>query len=308
MQCGLSLRRGPGMTSPTMRRLAAVLLLAPAVTLAGPKDKAGGPAEAAGGKGPAGKTPSTCGTKVFAFAEGNEWTYGAVTSMIQLADNDPRKRMSPPQPKTVHVVVKSVKAEKGADTVITLEEKVTIDLTPQGSTKAPLIDERTLTTTITCNAKGKFEVSPDSFFFAGEPGGTLGLTVDKIDRSHDTSWKLTNGGIGDAPWREEIVAHWTRTPSPGSDAKLGSGKLELEHAFTPQPPETIITKVGTYKAEKVGLLTTGRVTLENALQLTAPQELPANWLSTMWVAEGVGFVQVLNAYSHEYQLIDAKLK
>ena len=285
------------------RRLAAVLLLAPAVTFAGPKDK-GAPAPGAS-KGPVGKVPSTCGTKVFAFAEGNEWTYGSVTSMIQLADNDPRKRMSPTQPKTVHIVVKSVDAKKGADTVITLEEKITTDV-QQGAKTVP--DERTLTTTITCNAKGKFEVSPDSFFFAGEPGGTLGLTIDKLDRSHDTSWKLTNGGIGDTQWREELVAHWTRTPTPGSDAKLGSGKLELEHAFTPQPQETVITKVGTYKAEKVGLLTTGRITLDNALQLTGPQELPANWLSTIWLAEGVGFVQVLNAYSHEYQLIEAKLK
>jgi hypothetical protein len=288
-----------------MRRLAAVLLLAPAVTFAGPKDKAAALPDAGGAKGPAGKTPSTCGTKVFAFVEGNEWTYGAVTSMIHLEDNDPRKKMSPAQPKTVHIVVKSVDNKKGADTVITLEEKITTEIGPKDK---PVVDERTVTSTITCNAKGKFEVSPESFFFAGEPGGTLGLTVDKLDRSHDTSWKLANGGIGDAPWREELVAHWTRTPSPGSDAKLGSGKLELEHAFTPQQPETIITKVGSYKAEKVGLLTTGRVTLDNALQLTAPQELPANWLTTIWLAEGVGFVQVLNAYSHEYQLVDAKLK
>lgn len=288
-----------------MRRLAAALLLAPAVTLAGPKDKV---AEPASGKGPAGKTPSTCGTKIFAFAEGNEWTYGAVASMIQLADNDPRKRMAPPQPKTVHIVVKSVDNKKGADTVITLEEKVTTETTQQGTNKPPIVNERTLTTTITCNGKGKFEVSPDSFFFAGEPGGTVGLTIDKLDRSHDTSWKLSNGGIGDQPWREEMVAHWTRTATPGSDAKLGAGKLELEHAFTPQQPEIVITKVGSYRAEKIGLLTTGRVTLENALQLTAPQELPANWLTTIWLAEGVGFVQVLNAYAHEYQLVDAKLK
>jgi hypothetical protein len=302
-------------------RLAAALaavLAVPAASVAAPKkaDKApaaGDPANPASGKGPVAKAPGLCGGRIFPLVEGNQWTYEAVTTQQPLADNDPRKRLSPPQPKSVAITVKSVDNQKAADTVVTLEEKVTTEVVQQGSDasgkqKPPIADVRTLTTTITCNAKGKFEVSPDSFFATGEPGGAMGLTIDKIDRSHDTSWKLTNGGIGDATWREEIVAHWTRTPTPGSDAKLGSGKLELEHAFTPQNPELIITKVGSYKSEKVGLLTTGRITLDSALQIPTPQELPAGWLTTIWLAEGVGFVQVLNAYSHEYQLVDAKLK
>ena len=33
---------------------------------------------------------------------------------------------------------------------------------------------------------------------------------------------------------------WTRVPTPGSDAKLGSGKLELERAYTPQPQEGVV--------------------------------------------------------------------
>ena len=293
------------MTCPTMR-LALVLALVPATSLAAPK-KGGTAADPAAGKGgPAAKTPGVCGAKIFPLVEGNEWTYQQVSSMAPLADNDPRKRMAPTQPETVVITVKSVTPGKGAaDTVVALEEKISTKIS-QGAKS--VIDERVVQSTITCNSKGKFEVSPESFLFAGEPGGIVGLKVDSLERKHDTSWKLANGGIGDQGWREELVAHWTRVATPGSDAKLGSGKLELEHAFTPEPQELIVTKLGQYKAEKVGLLTTGRVTLDGALQLTAPQELPAGWLTTIWLADGVGFVQVLNAFSHEYQLVDAKLK
>jgi hypothetical protein len=273
-------------------------LLVPAAAGAGPKNEPGS------GKGPTGKVPGACGAKIFALAEGNQWTYEAVTPPAPPTEQT--KRISPLQPKTIVITVKSIDAKKGADTVITLEEKITSDISKDE--KKPQLDERTLTTTITCNGKNKFEVSPESFWFAGEPGGYYGLQIDKLDRSHDTSWKLTNGGIGDQPWREEIVAHWTRVASPGSDAKLGSGKLELERSFTPQQPETVFTKLGGYHAEKIALVTTGRVTLDQPLALDKPLELPAGWLTTIWLAEGVGPIQVLNAFAQEYQLVDAKLK
>ena len=155
-------------------------------------------------------------------------------------------------------------------------------------------------------------ISPDSFFFAGEPGGYLGMKVDSIDHPKPTmanSWVLTKGGIGDAQWREELVMHWTRVPSEGSEAKLGSGKLELERSYTPEQPEPVTTKLGMYKTDKLGLITTGRVTLDNPhAPQDKPAELPANWLTTQWFAQDVGLVQSLNSYAHEYQLTAATLK
>jgi hypothetical protein len=259
----------------------------------------------AGGTGaPTAKTPGVCGAKVLPLVEGNQWTYGQVVAMAPPSDQV--KRISPLEAKTVVITVKSVDTPKGGDTTVTLEEKVTIDLTRDE--KKPVLDEHTVTTTIVCNARNKFEISPDSFFFAGEPGGAYGLHFDSFTRSHDTSWKLTNGGIGDQPWREEIVAHWTRSPSDGVQAKLGAGRLELERAFTPQQPESINTKLGLYKSEKLALVTTGRVTLDNASPDSAKMELPAGWIATLWVANGVGVTQVINAYFHQYQLVDAQLK
>jgi hypothetical protein len=39
-----------------------------------------------------------------------------------------------------------------------------------------------------------------------------------------------------------------------------------------------------------------------------PMELPANWISQLWLAEGVGIVQSLNSYAHMYQLAEITLK
>src|SRR3569623_2236086 len=128
-----------------------------------------------------------------------------------------------------------------------------------------------------------FVSTPDSFFFAGEPGGYLGLKVDSIDHPKPTmanSWVLTKGGIGDAQWREELVMHWTRVPTAGVEVQLGSGKLELERSSPPEQPEPIVTRLGTYKTEKLGLITTGREPLDQPLApQDTPAELPATWVS-----------------------------
>jgi hypothetical protein len=274
-----------------------------AAASAAPRHPAAAKLPAGGPTGPQAKTPGACGAKVLPLVEGNQWTYSQVVAMAP--PTDAVKRISPLEAKTIVITVKSVDTSS-ADTKVTLEEKVTTDLSKDE--KKPQLDDHTITTTIVCNAKNKFEISPDSFFFAGEPGGYYGLKLDSFTRSHDTSLKLTNGGIGDQPWREEIVAQWTRTPTDGVQAKLGSGKLELERAFTPQQPEVINTKVGPYKSEKLALVTTGRVTLDNAPPDSAKMELPAGWIATMWLSDGVGVTQVINAYFHQYQLVDAQLK
>jgi len=287
--------------------LAALVAMMPAAASAGPKAKKA-PHQmldtSPSGAGPTGKT-SVCGVKVFPLAVGNSWTYVMVPS--PLPPDDQIKRISPTQAKQIDITVKSIDVpKKGGDTVVTLEEKTTLDLTKDP--KKPQLDEHTVTTTITCNAK-KFEISPDSFFFSGEPGGYIGMKLDDVQHLKGTSWQLTNGGIGEGEWREDLSAKFTRMPHEGSEAKLGSGKIELERRFTPQPQESISAKAGVYTAEKLGLITTGRVTLDTpASPDTKPFELPANWISTIWVAPGAGIVQTLNPYAHMYQLSAATLK
>lgn len=289
-----------------MRTLLAALapmLLVPSAFAA---PKKGGPADQFH-PGPVGKAPPACGAKLFPLVEGNSWTYGQVAALT--APREDLARLTPVAPQKIVITVKKVEQQgKGADevTVATLEEKVTTEITKDP--KKPVIDERTVTSTITCN-KTKFEVSPESFFFSGEPGGAFGVVFDDFKRTKDTTFKFVNGTIGEGEWREDIVAHFTRTPTPSSGVKLDSGKLELERKFTPGNPERINTKLGVYKAEHLGVLITGRVTLDHPVGPDAkPMELPANWLNQIWLAEGVGVIQTLDQYAHEYQLVDATLK
>jgi hypothetical protein len=275
--------------------LLAALALVPAVAGAKPKQEA---AKAAGGGKPA------CGAKIIPLAVGNQWTYNAIAA--PLPPPDAIKRLSPAQPKAIVVTVKSVEA-KGGETVVTLEEKMTIDRTRDA--KKPEIEEYAYESTVTCTDK-KFDISPNSFFFAGEPGGYIGLEITKLDRLKGTSLQLAKGSVGEAQWREDLAITWKHKPTEGSSAKLASGRVELERQFTPQDPEPVTTKSGMmYKAEKIGLLTTGRVTLDKPGNPNhKPAELPANWISTLWIADNVGVIQTLNSYGHMYQLIDTTVK
>lgn len=254
-------------------------------------------------KGPTGKTAGACGERILPLVEGNQWTYGFVDS--GMTPPPELTKLLPSEPGTIVITVKSIET-KGDETVVHLEEKTTADISKDP--KKHILDERTINSTITCS-KTKFEISPDSFFFSGEPGGYFGITFDKFERPKDTTWKLAGGLIGDQPWREDIVAHFTRTPFEGSGAKHDSGKLELERKFTPAQPESVNTKVGLYTlAEKLAVTITGRVTLDHAQADSKPSELPAGWINILWLYPNTGVVQVLNSFSHKYQLVDAQLK
>ena len=275
-------------------------------------------------KGVGGKSPPACGAKVLPLVAGNSWTYGPVAAPTSISEA--MQRLVPAQPKQIVVTVTAVE-KQGADVLVKLEEKHTFDISKDS--KEPKLVEETVEATIVCNDRGKFDISPESFFFAGEPGGVHGLTFDKIERKKETSWKLVKGTIGDAEWIEEISGHFTRTPSKGSpQTKLSGGKVEIERKFTPQPQENVVSKFGSFKAEKLGVIQSGRVTLDDTLspegkpcsmkkldpatkkEVSVPMEtceLPANWISTLWLAEGVGMVQSLNSYAHMYQLLDATL-
>lgn len=264
--------------------------------------------------GPTTRSASPCSQRVLPLAIGNQWTYSLVPAQAQATD--PIARIAPTPPNKVVVTVKSIDSEPGGDTVIALEETTSID--PAGETNKSLRDERTIATSIRCNAK-KFELSPDSFWFAGEPGGYLGLKLDTVERVKGTSLQLSNGRIAQAAWREDLLIRWTRVPFAGAGAAASSGKLELERQFTAPQRDRVETKIGTYNADTLGLVTTGRVTTDqanaagpsamaNAASVEKPMELPANWIATLWIAEGAGVVQTLNPFAHKYQLSAVTLK
>jgi hypothetical protein len=261
------------------------------------------PKKAAGAKK---QSPPACGAKVLPLVEGNTWKYVQVQAPSPILPE--LLKLAPPQAKTVVITVKKLET-KGPESVATLEEKLSYEVKNPSNEKKPLTYEVVVNSTIRCN-KTTFEISPESFFFAGEPGGFRELTFDKLERSKDTSLKLTNGTIGDTPWREDIVAQFTRTPGKGTKVKLSAGKLELERSFTPERSEAVMTISGNHwpKTEKLALVTTGRITLATPVSPNPTKlELPANWVTKLWFENNIGVVQTLNMYAHMFQLAEFTL-
>lgn len=242
------------------------------------------PRAASAQKGPK-KVTNACGLKLLPLAVGNSWTFEQ--AVPPALPNEATLRLSPAQPKKLVVTVTSLE---------TVDGKSVVHLTEQA-------DDHKSDTTIRCGG-GVFEVSPDSVFFTGEPGGAYNISFTKMDR------KLIDGvGLG-APWsykwREDIVGEFTRSADAAVKADLGKGKLEIERRITlggrAEPidvpykapiPATIMT-----------IELTGRVTFDGDSKAS---EMPANWVTAIWFADGVGPVQIQNMYAHMYKLADATI-
>jgi hypothetical protein len=222
------------------------------------------PAAVAQPKAP--KVTSVCPGKVLPLQVGNTWTYESV----QARDNkgqpvmprDELIKLRPlPATKIVITVTGAETDKKTQETTVKLKEVVTYDIA-KDPTKPKLFDQE-VESTIVCSPKGKFEISPQSFFFAGEPGGFRGINFSKFERKKETTLKLTNNTIGDAEWIEEIAAEYQKEATKGSGADLGSGKLEMERKFTPLAAEGVQTRSKLYPiTEKLRLTTSGRIMLD----------------------------------------------
>ncbi len=228
------------------------------------------------------KAVSACGIKFLPLLVGNWWSYQSVAAPIALPPVE--EKQTPLPSKQILVTVAAIET-KGSETIVTFDETV---------------GTRKLKTTLTCSP-GKVDLSPDAFWFGGEPGGFFSLEFPTFSRK-GTTWVLTKGTIGENPWREDIVATWKRTPTKDSGATPGSGKLEIERQFTPALPETINTPMGAMAAEKLAIQVTGRVTLDGQAPGNKPYELKAGLVNSIWAADGIGVVQVLNSYAHMYVL------
>lgn len=258
------------------------------------------------GKAPASKTPPACGARALPLVVGNTWTYTPVASPTPIPEAT--ARLMPTQPKKVTVAVQAVETKAGVTTA-TLAEVVTTEVATfkdGKEVKAPV--DRRITSTITCTAQ-KFDVSPEAFWFAGEPGGYVGLALDKVERVKGTTWTLPGGTLAQEEWREDLALHWTQVVTPKTDAPSTAGKVELERRFVPQAAESVGTPAGAFNAKKVIIAITGRVTLDAPVGPDPkPYELPQNWNNQLWLVDGVGVVQVLNSYGHMYTLSDVALK
>jgi hypothetical protein len=243
---------------------------------------AAGPAAAQ----PKPKPVSACGQKLLPLTVGNQWVFEA--GKPPTAPPDDRVKTSPVQPKKLTITVVGIETE-GGKSVVKLEEDA---------------DGVKVTTTITCGG-GSFEPSPDSTFFAGEPGGVQNLQWETFEQ------RLVTGRPFTPAWRQDLIATWKQVPYEGTTAELGAGKLELERVFAlaagTEAVGTPWTAANPKKANarKLGITVSGRVTLTRLPGKV--NEMPANWTNYIWFVDGVGPVQILNNYFHLYMLSEATI-
>jgi len=249
------------------------------------------------------KPAPACGIKSIPFVQGTEWVYSAVAppedirqAAQKIAANKPK------QPDQVVIKVVAVKPLPGGAAEITLEE--TSKQSPAGNAAEKPVIELTKTTTATC-ARDWLDVSLESFFFAGEPGGALGYEIAEAQRApSEHSYVFQLGTLRVPEWIVNIKASFKRLASEGVDVELVPGTLDLQRIVKRGAPEPVITLSGNFSATPVQVELVGSVTLA-----FAPEEkfsIPANTFSKLWIADDVGVVQVANSNGHTYQLAEIR--
>lgn len=233
------------------------------------------------GKGKKKAIKPACGLRVLPMAQGVQWTYQYfVPEGVQLP---PGVRIQEPPSLTIKVV----KVEKSGDkTIISLEEsyrKVVVN------------------TQLECDKKGLI-VPPDSFFFAGQPGGGLQMTLGKIERIAETN--IFAGGSMKGTAREDIKTTVTRIPSEGSGAVLTPSKLEIERQFAVNPNKEVVESgIKSHKANRLTINMTGRSILDTTPD--KPFNMPQLDVA-MFFEPDVGVVQVRNSLGQGWKLSEMK--
>jgi hypothetical protein len=265
---------------PLHRRLTLVALAAAVALLASSSSPDSADAQKKKKKG--GKVKPACGLKVLPFAEGVEWKYQYyVPEGVQLP---PGVRVQDPPEVTIKV---TKVAKAGRKTVISLEESYR---------------KVNLKTELTCDKDGLI-VPPESFFFAGQPGGGVGMTVGKVDRKAETN--VFAGGKLKGEAFEELKTDVKREPSPGTGAVLVPSALEIERKMKVLPgQETVESGITSHKATRLTIQMTGRATLETTKD--KPFNVPTLDVA-MFFAPDVGIVQVRNSQGQGWKLAQHKM-
>jgi hypothetical protein len=252
------------------------------------------------------KVQRACGITAIPLTVGNSWTYEPVAHPATQDPENPLRegwdRLYPIQPTKVVITVSAVETANGV-TTIKLDETATHTVKGDGKDQAKKKDttfDRTLATTMTCTATS-LTVSPESFWFAGEPGGAWNATVTVTERKGHT-FPIVTGKLDGTEWHDDLTATWKRDATAGTDAKLGEGKLQLERRIVLiSDTEAVGTTSGSYtKATKLGIETHGQITIDGTEG--KPYELPEGLYSFYWMVDGVGVVLVNNGFLQAYQL------
>jgi hypothetical protein len=232
-----------------------------------------------------------CGVTAIPLLVGNEWLYEPTAPPPDRALPDAAKRLTPVEPKKLAIKVTSIETTGGVTTVSLSES----------------LDGRVHSTWIKCAGGGAtFQIAPDAFWFAGEPGATFGIELSSVERKGQTLG-LAAGKLTALEWRDDMTATWKHVPTGKVQPNMREGKLEVRRHWVVQPDEEISTPAsGIVMAKKIGVEITIKVSIEPPP--VAPIKDPPLMVNFLWYVNGIGPVQVLNSYGQMFQLTSAITK
>lgn len=213
-----------------------------------------------------------CGIKYLPLVEGNWWTYEPV--------NQP-----PAGPPAAQLKVEVLEVEtEGKTTTIVMKETYR---------------EVEYEVIATCSAAG-LVLPPESFFFAGEPGGVANMTIENFTHK-GTSFpiKLKPG----AQWLEEITFDVLRGTTEGVKVEHEPAKVELERLTTVVWGQQMVdTAIQTYRTTPIEFQIVGR-----GLIGEKSSEIPVRDKGFLWFTPLIGLARVREVSAREWQLIDSNL-
>ncbi len=213
-----------------------------------------------------------CGIKYLPLVEGNWWTYEPV--------NQP-----PAGPPAAQLKVEVVKVEtEGKTTTITMKETYR---------------EVEFEMIATCTKAG-LVLPPESFFFAGEPGGVSNITIENYTHK-GTSFPI-KFKPGDQ-WFEEFKFDVVRAPAEGVKVVHEPAKVELERLTTVSRGQQIVdTAIQTYRTTPIEFEIRGR-----GLVGEKSSEIAVRDKGILWFTPLIGLARVREVSAREWQLIDSNL-
>ena len=228
------------------------------------------------------KAKTACNMKYLPFVAGYTWTYQyAIPPGVEDRPGGIKAKV----PETVTIKVKSVES-KDASTTITLEEsyrKVVTD------------------TVLSCDSKG-LTVPLDSFYFAGELPGALGMSSEGLDLKGEM-YPAAGGLSRGTSLYIEVKAGVTRASAPDTTAKHPAAKLEIERQITIGGSEDVEVEHGIHSAIAVEVAISGRVALENDYEKKV--SLPEG-NAMLWFSSDVGLVRAYNRLGQGWELATFK--
>ena len=236
----------------------------------------------------AAKVVRACGVTAIPLTVGNEWTYEAAGLPPDRQLSEAQMKAQPVVPKRVTISVKTIDTKDGVTTVGLSED----------------IDGRVHASSITCSATS-FQISPNAFWFNGEPGDVFGIELSDVERKGKTldivGGKLTTL----ADWHDDINAKWKHLVVGKVLPTMRSGTLALTRHIVTQSPESVTTKAGTWKASKLGIETTIKLTIDPAPP-NPLRDIPL-LVNFIYLVDGVGVVQTAN-YTAQFLLVNSRVQ